>query len=101
MLNLLLGLEKSQDVTAWNVYCNGSWIVALVLLIPAAALAFYLYRSETRLSRQRRIVMGVCKVLALLMVILMILEPVAGVQLVVVMQPGRRCLAGSSRASWV
>jgi uncharacterized membrane protein len=98
MLKTLLGLDDSQDVTAIDLHFRAGWVLAIVLLALAVAFAIYLYRSESRLSRTRRVVLGGCQVLALLMLILVILEPVADVRLVKPYQRTMLVLLDTSRS---
>lgn len=66
-------MEKISDV---EVYLRHSWIWVLVLLAGAIAWAIYMYRSETELTVRRRKFMGFCQVLAALLFIVMLSEPV-------------------------
>jgi hypothetical protein len=102
LLKWILGIDPSQQIAGFKLGFNGDlfWVgvSALSLLVAAVALVVYLYRSETRLSRGRRNVMAACQGLALLMLIIVFLEPVARVQLI---QPYRRTvlvLVDSSRS---
>lgn len=98
MLKTLLGLNDDQTIAGFDFNFTGGWITALLLFAAALALVVYLYRSESRLTQGRRIFMGVCKGLALLVLILIILSPVAGIQMI---QPTRRTvlvLVDSSRS---
>ncbi len=87
MLKWLLGIDSTENVTGIDVFFRGGWILALLLIAAAVSIAVYLYRSEERLSRRRRVIMSVCQGLALLMLIIVILEPVADVRFV---KPSRR-----------
>jgi hypothetical protein len=87
MFKSILGLEETQEIAGLNVYFNGGWIMAAVLIAAAAALLVYLYRSESRVTGARRGVMMVCQGLALLMLVTVLIEPMAQIQLV---EPYRR-----------
>jgi len=76
MINKFFNLDLGETVSDVQVSLRHSWILAALLLAGLIAYAVYLYRSETGLSRQRRIVMGVCYVLAGLLLILTLVEPV-------------------------
>ena len=73
MLKTLLGLDDSQDVAAMDWHFRAGWFLALFLIALAVVFAIYLYQSESRLSRQRRLVLGTFQVLALSMIIVVIL----------------------------
>ena len=98
MLRSLLGLEKTQEIAGFDVRMTGGWILAAVLSALAIALVVYLYRSEERLTRGRRLFMSGCHALALLVLVLMILEPVADVELVEPQQRTVLVLLDSSRS---
>jgi len=80
MLNQLLGIDESQNVTNIDVFLRGGWILGAVLIAISVAFIFYLYRSEDRLSTRRRVVLGICQGLALLTLIVVVLEPVADIE---------------------
>ena len=76
MLETLFNIES--DETASDVRFtiqNDYWIIALVLLVGLAVYSIYLYRSESWISKNRRLVMGGCYLLAGLLLILILLEP--------------------------
>jgi uncharacterized membrane protein len=75
MLKFILGIDNWDDIAA--IENRGGWVLALVLIAIAIAVSIFLYRSESRLSQRRRVLMGVCQGLALLMLIVIILKPVA------------------------
>jgi len=81
MLQTLFEIDDSQKLEDFDPSFNGSWIMAAVLIVAAIALVIYLYRSETRVSPWRRYAMAVCQGMSLLMLILILLEPVAGFKL--------------------
>jgi len=82
MFQKLIGLEADERLVNFEAYLRhgGLWIV--VALCAAALLAFYLYRREHALSRARRIFMGCCQALAVMLLVVILLEPVLDVQLV-------------------
>ncbi len=76
----LLGLDPSQEIDGISLSFRGGWFLALILIAAAIAFAVYLYRSETRLTRGRRIALGVCQAITLLLIILIILQPIAEIR---------------------
>jgi uncharacterized membrane protein len=98
MLKSLLGIEESQQLAGLEIHLVGGWLKALLLIAAAVGLAVYLYRSEKRISRARRMFLGVCKTLALLVLILIVLEPVADIQLIQPFQRTILVLLDSSRS---
>ncbi|MEK6236331.1 MAG: hypothetical protein N2C14_16615, partial [Planctomycetales bacterium] len=67
MLKTLLGIDETQQVDGTpEFFLAQGWLAAAVLVAVALVIAAYLYRSETRLTGQRRFIMGACKFLALL-----------------------------------
>jgi hypothetical protein len=80
MLKGLLGLDPSETVSGVSLHLRGGWLLALLLIAGAILFTIYLYRSETRLPRRRRMIMSACQLLALLTLILIVLEPTADVK---------------------
>jgi len=76
MFKTLFNLDLGEIVSDAHVSLRHSWIYAALFLAALVVYAVYLYRNETRLSRQRRIVTGVCFVLAGLLLAVMLIEPV-------------------------
>ncbi|MEM7262772.1 MAG: hypothetical protein AAF488_12335, partial [Planctomycetota bacterium] len=89
MLETLLGIEEAQNVADIDVRVRGPWILAIALLAGAGLFSYYLYRADERLSKGRRMFLGLCQVLALAVLIIIVLEPVADVRIV---KPLRRSL---------
>lgn len=87
MLKTLLGLENGQQITGLEFSLGSGWIQTLSLVVAGCALVVYLYRSETRIPADRRWFLGICKGISLLILLLMVLSPVASLQLT---QPTRR-----------
>lgn len=77
MLKKLLGLDSSQEVDNIELAFRGGWFLALLLIVAAIALAIFLYRRETSISRNRRFLMMFCKVGALLTLIVLVMKPFA------------------------
>ena len=80
MLKGLLGLDPSETVSGAELHLRGGWLLALLLIAGAILFTIYLYRSERRLPRRRRMVMIACQFLALLTLIIIVLEPAAEVK---------------------
>ncbi|MCP4849366.1 MAG: hypothetical protein GY899_15610 [Verrucomicrobiaceae bacterium] len=80
MLKGLLGLDPTETVSGFDLHLRGGWLLALPLILGAIIFTIYLYRSEVRLPRRRRLIMSACQLLALLTLILIVLEPVADVK---------------------
>ncbi len=80
MFKALLGLDPSETVSGASLHLRGGWLLALLLITGAILFTIYLYRSETRLPRSRRMLMVTCQLLALLTFILIILEPTADIE---------------------
>jgi uncharacterized membrane protein len=89
MFKTLFNIDESQSVTGFDMYFRHGWIVALVAIAAAVAFAVYLYRRESGLPRKRRITLGVFQFLALLVLILLLLQPIADIELE---QPYRRTI---------
>ena len=103
LLKWLFGIDPSQQISEFQLGFDADWIwiKAPLFLVAAVALVVYLYQSETRLSRGRRGVMAACQGLALLMLLIIILEPIARTEMI---QPYRRTvlvLVDSSRSMMI
>ncbi len=76
MLRNLFDIGPGEKVSDFEfIFQNEYWGLALVLFIGLIAFAFYLYRSESWLARNRRLIMGSCYVLAGFLIVLLLLEP--------------------------
>ena len=74
MLETLFNIESDETVSDVRFTIqNDYWIIALVLLVGLAVYSIYLYRSESWISKNRRLVMGGCYLLAGLLLILILL----------------------------
>ncbi len=80
MLKTLFGIDDSQLIDNVSLHFRGGWGLAITLVVLAIAFVIYSYRAESRLSKGRRGLMGACLGLALLMLIIIILEPIAEIQ---------------------
>lgn len=76
MFKKIFDIEEGENVSDVQfIFQNDSWLIILVLLVGLLAFSIYLYRSESWLSQNRRLVMGGCYLLAGLLIILILLEP--------------------------
>ena len=82
MLKKLIGLEAGERIVNFDAYFRHGWLLILLAACAAVAFSVYLYRRELALSKGRRIFMGVCHALAMLLLAVMLLEPVLDVQIV-------------------
>jgi uncharacterized membrane protein len=76
MLRNLFDIDSGEKVTDFQfIFQNEYWAVAALLFIGLLAFAFYLYRTESWLALNRRLIMGACYVLAGFLIVLLLLEP--------------------------
>jgi len=76
MLKNLFDIGPDENVSDFEfIFQSEYWGLALALFIGLIAFAFYLYRSESWLARNRRLIMGSCYVLAGFLIVLLLLEP--------------------------
>jgi len=77
MLETLLSLDDNQSIDSLTIEWTHGAVVALSLIVAAIIFSVYLYRSEKKLPKSRRIIMTVCQGLALLVLIVIFLGPFA------------------------
>ena len=76
MLRNLFDIGPGEKVSDFEfIFQSEYWGFALLLFIGLIGFAIYLYRSETWLARNRRLIMGGCYVLAGFLIVLLLLEP--------------------------
>ena len=76
MFKNLFDIEADENVIDVQfAFGNDYWWLALVVLVGLAAYSVYLYRSESWLSKNRRLAMGGCYLLAGFLIIMILLEP--------------------------
>ena len=75
-MRTLLGISENDTLVDLGLYFRGAGLLAILLIVGVAIFATWLYRREADLPKNRRMIMGVCQGLALLLVGLMLLEPV-------------------------
>ena len=80
MLKKLFDVEADETVSDFQLSIQHDWIITLLLLAALFAYTIYLYRSESWLSKNRRLVMGGCYLLAGLLLILILLEPAVNME---------------------
>ena len=77
MLETILSLDDNQSIDSLSIEWTHGAVVALSLIVAAIIFSIYLYRSEKKLPKSRRIIMTVCQGLALLVLIVIFLGPFA------------------------
>lgn len=77
MLETILSLDDNQSIDSLTIEWTHGAVVALSLIVAAIIFSIYLYRSEKKLPKSRRIIMTVCQGLALLVLIVIFLGPFA------------------------
>ena len=81
MLDRLLGLDDAAGVGRLEWYLRQRWLVGAALLILAAiVLVAFLYRRERGVSKGRRILLGSLRAILYTILILMLFEPVLGIE---------------------
>ena len=81
MFKKLFDIEADENVSDVQfIFQNDYWLITLVLLVGLIGFSIYLYRSESWLSRNRRLIMGGCYLLAGLLIVLILLEPALKMQ---------------------
>ena len=81
MLKKLLGLDTSQEVDQVELAFRGGLLLGLFLVAAAIAFAFFLYRREELVPRNRRIAMMILQAAALLTLIVVIMQPFAKIRM--------------------
>ncbi|MFW6163007.1 MAG: hypothetical protein ACODAJ_09575, partial [Planctomycetota bacterium] len=83
MLGRLLGIDDAGPVTYFDYALRHPWPRIVVLLLVVAALGYvaWIYHRERTLSRGRRIALGVCRGILYALVIVMLFEPVLGMEM--------------------
>ena len=77
MLETILSLDDNQSIDSLTIEWTHGAVVALSLIVAAIIFSIYLYRSEKKLPKSRRIIMTACQGLALLVLIVIFLGPFA------------------------
>jgi hypothetical protein len=85
MLERLLGLNEVGPITYFELLLRSPWprLVILALVLVAVAYAVLLYRRETAVSFRRRVILGACRAAVLSLVVLMLFEPILGLEMAV------------------
>ncbi|MBM4018097.1 MAG: hypothetical protein FJ288_07165 [Planctomycetes bacterium] len=83
MIEQLLGLDEAGPVTYFEFLLRSNWPRLVILALAAAAVAYavYLYRKEQALTRGRRIVLGVLRAAVLALLVLLVFEPILGLEM--------------------
>ena len=81
----LLNIDQSGPVTYFDCYLRDTWPRLILVLLIFAAISFVvlLYRREMALPMRRRVLLGVFRALALIIVIVLLFEPVLGLETVI------------------
>ncbi len=84
MVPRLLGFEKVGPITRLDPYLGLGWGVVVLLVLAAAAIIYVvaLYRMERMLTKGRRIVLGVLRAVVLVLVLVLLFEPMLGVEMI-------------------
>lgn len=80
MLKKLLGLDSAQEIDKVELAFRSGWFLGIVLVLAALGFAFFLYRKERLVPRNRRIAMMCLQAAALLTLIVVIMQPYAKVR---------------------
>jgi len=85
MLRRLLGLEELGPVTDLELYLRHEWprLVVLLLVLGAVVYAALLYRRQQAISRRRRTLLGAFRAALYAILIVLVFEPVFGVEMTV------------------
>jgi uncharacterized membrane protein len=81
MLKKLLGLDPSQEVDQVELAFRGGLLLGLILVAAAIGFAFFLYRREQLVPRNRRIAMMILQAAALLTLIVVVMQPFAKIRM--------------------
>jgi len=83
MIGRLLGIDNIGPVTYFEWYLRHPWprVVALALVLAAVAYAAVIYRRERTLSRGRRVVLGVLRATLYAVLVVLLFEPVLGIEM--------------------
>ncbi len=78
----LLGIQSEGSLSYYNFYLRSQWppVIALLLMIFVVAGAIYLYQREHGLSRRTRVGLTVLRAVPLIIIIVMLFEPVMGIE---------------------
>lgn len=96
----LIGLEEVGPVTYFEWFLRHPWpsIVVLLCLLAAVAFAARLYWRERGVSRGRRIFLGVFRAIVYTIVILLLFEPVFGIEMSVKLRQSLLVLLDTSES---
>ncbi|MEC9124121.1 MAG: glutamine amidotransferase [Verrucomicrobiota bacterium] len=76
MLRRFFDIEEGEKVSDFQfIFQNEHWALAALLFAGLLGFAVYLYRSESWLAPNRRLIMGGCYLLAGFLIVLLLLEP--------------------------
>jgi len=83
MLKRFLGLEEIGPVSYFEWFLRSRWpgLVVLLLILAAIAAVVWLYRGERAISKRRRAFLGVFRAALYTLVIILLFEPVFGIEM--------------------
>ncbi len=98
MLDKLLNLEDGQRIIDMELLMRGSQILLAVLLVAAVIYTIFYYRSVRSIPSRGRKVMGLCHLLALVILIVIVAMPAAKVRYTKTYRPTMLILVDTSRS---
>jgi hypothetical protein len=98
MLDKLLNLEDGQRIIDMQFLMRGSQILLAVLLVAAVIYTIFYYRSVRSIPSKGRKLMGLCHLLALVILIVIIAMPAAKVRYTKTYRPTMLILVDTSRS---
>ena len=83
LLGWLLEVEDAGSVSYFEWYLRHPWprVIALVLVLAALGYVTWIYRRERGLTRARRVVLGAFRGLLYALIVVMLFEPVLGMEM--------------------
>ena len=99
-LTKLLGLEEVGPVTYFEWFLRNPLpsVVLLVLIVAAVAFAAWLYHRERGISKRRRVFLGVLRAMLYALVLVLLFEPVFGIEMSVRLRPSILVLLDASES---
>jgi len=98
MLETLLDLEDGQRIIDMELLMRGSQILLVVLTVAAVIYTIFYYRSVRSIPSKGRKIMGLCHLLALVILILIVAMPAAKVRYTKTYRPTMLILVDTSRS---
>ena len=100
MLRRFLEIEEVGPVTYFELFLRSPWprLMVLVLILAAVAFTFWLYRGERGINRRRRVVLGVFRAILYTVMLILLFEPVFGIEMEVKLRDSILVLLDSSES---